>query len=221
MNSADATTRPVPASTVPASTVPASTVPASTVPARARLAALLGIAGLAALTGCGSSGASAAGPTASAGTGTSNAATATSTGVPVTSAPATPTPAAAASSAAPSALPALGRMAGVFAHGSVGFGQVRPAEVFNGGDPTGLINKITWQSWGGAIATGTGTSTYVGPNQSVAAGQPAPATIVAFDLGTCNGTYMYQAVEWFFPQHGQSFNARVYENVCTGSYVGQ
>ena len=46
-------------------------------------------------------------------------------------------------------------------------------------------------------------------------------TIVAFDLGTCGGTLMYQAVEWFFPQHGQAFQANHYENVCTGTYVGQ
>jgi hypothetical protein len=30
---------------------------------------------------------------------------------------------------------------------------------------------------------------------------------------------MYRAVEWYFPQHRQSFNARQYEDVCTGSYV--
>ena len=31
---------------------------------------------------------------------------------------------------------------------------------------------------------------------------------------------MYQAVEWYFPQHNQAFNASTYENVCTGSYAG-
>jgi hypothetical protein len=43
--------------------------------------------------------------------------------------------------------------------------------------------------------------------------------VVAFDLGTCDGKLMYQAVEWFFPQHGQSFRPGQYENVCTGHYV--
>ncbi len=138
----------------------------------------------------------------------------------MSSPPATPTPAAAASTAAPPAVPVLGRLAGVFAHGS-GFGQVRPAEIFNGGDPTGLVSKITWQSWGGATATGSGTTTYVPASEPVADGRPETATVVAFDLGSCHGTFMYQAVEWYFPQHGQSFNAGQYENVCTGSYVGQ
>jgi hypothetical protein len=30
---------------------------------------------------------------------------------------------------------------------------------------------------------------------------------------------MYRAVEWFFPSHGQRFNPRRYENICTGTYV--
>ena len=43
----------------------------------------------------------------------------------------------------------------------------------------------------------------------------------AVDLGTCGGALMYQAVEWYFPQHGQKLNASQYEDICTGSYVGQ
>jgi hypothetical protein len=30
---------------------------------------------------------------------------------------------------------------------------------------------------------------------------------------------MYQAVEWYFPQHGQTFHAGQYEDICTGGYV--
>ena len=131
---------------------------------------------------------------------------------------ATPTGSASAmGTASPQAVPALGRLAGVFAHG-VGFGQVRPPKIFNGGDPTGLVTHITWTSWGGARATGTGRAEYVGPSQSVATGTEQTATVVAFDLGTCHGTLMYQAVEWYFPQHGQAFNPSRYENICTGTY---
>ena len=46
-------------------------------------------------------------------------------------------------------------------------------------------------------------------------------TIVAFDLGTCDGKLMYRAVEWYFAQHGQTFDPSQYEDVCTGTYVGQ
>ena len=114
--------------------------------------------------------------------------------------------------------PTLGRPAGVFAHGT-GFGQVKPAKIFNGGDPTGLVTHVVWTSWGSARAVATGVSDYVGPNQSVAAGTEETATVVAFDLGTCDGELMYQAVEWYFPQHGQAFDASRYENICTGTYV--
>lgn len=119
-----------------------------------------------------------------------------------------------------SAVPVLGQPAGTFTHGQ-GFGDVRPTTVFNGGDPTGLVTGITWSSWGSSTATGQGTSDYVGPGQYVATGTQETVTIVAFDLGTCDGKLMYQAVEWYFPQHGQRFNPSQYENVCTGSYVGE
>jgi hypothetical protein len=123
-----------------------------------------------------------------------------------------------ASASPPAAVPTLGRPAGVFAHGQ-GFGRVRPAEIFNGGDPTGLVTHVVWRSWGGARAVATGISDYVGPNQTVAEGREEAATVVAFKLGICDGRLMYRAVEWYFPQHGQAFDARRYEDVCTGTYV--
>jgi hypothetical protein len=80
---------------------------------------------------------------------------------------------------------------------------------------------ITWSSWGSSTAAGTGTSDWVGPNQSVATGTQETVTIVAFDLGTCGGKLMYRAVEWYFPQHGQKFDPSQYEDICHGSYVGR
>jgi hypothetical protein len=61
----------------------------------------------------------------------------------------------------------------------------------------------------------------VGPGQYVATGTQETVTIVAFDLGNCDGKLMYRAVEWYFPQHGDRFNPSQYEDICTGSYVGQ
>jgi hypothetical protein len=95
-------------------------------------------------------------------------------------------------------------VAGAFAPNGVGFGQVRPTEISLGGDPTGILTGISWQSWGGSQATGTGTSTYVGPGQTVAQGSQQTATVDAFDLGTCNGAPAYQQVTWYFPQHDQT-----------------
>jgi hypothetical protein len=101
-----------------------------------------------------------------------------------------------------------------------GYGAVEPSTVFNGGDPTGLVSDVHWQSWGGATATGQGTSDDTNGAPDVASGTLATATIVAFDLGTCQGKLMYQAVEWYFQQDGESFNPHSYMNICTGQYVG-
>lgn len=73
------------------------------------------------------------------------------------------------------------------------------------------------RSSGRTQAVGTGLSTYVA-NQPVAEGKVEPVRIVAFDLGTCNGRYMYAAVEWYFPQHGQKFDPGQFEDVCIGAY---
>ena len=106
---------------------------------------------------------------------------------------------------------------GLFGRGE-GFGKVKPVTVFNGGDPTGLVRGIKWATWGTPEATGTGISEYVAPNQITAAGKEEPARIVAFDLGTCSGKYAYGAVEWYFPQHAESFSVRTFEDICIGAY---
>ena len=179
--------------------------------------------------GLAAAGCSAVSRAAAASSATTPSVTATATTpAPTTAPPASPTapisvtttssPAAPASGGLSAAVPTLGQPVGVFAHGQ-GFGQVKPSEIFNGGDPTGLVTHVVWRSWGGAQAVATGTSDYVGPGQTVAGGKQESATVVAFNLGTCDGKLMYQAVEWYFPQHGQAFDAGRYENICTGSYV--
>jgi hypothetical protein len=140
---------------------------------------------------------------------------------PGATAPAPPTAATSVvtTSGGPSAaVPTLGQPAGVFVHGQ-GFGQVKPARIFNGGDPTGLVTQVVWRSWGGGQAVATGISDYVGPNQTVAEGRQEPVTVVAFDLGICDRRLMYRAVEWYFPQHKQAFDPGRYEDICTGTYV--
>jgi hypothetical protein len=112
--------------------------------------------------------------------------------------------------------PTLGR---AWAPSVKGYGTVRPARVFNGGDPTGDIWEITWSSWGGEQATGTGTSYWEPPNASVAGSVKEPATIVAYNLGNCNGQLMYQAAKWYFPGKGEIFDPAGHYNICTGDYV--
>jgi hypothetical protein len=115
-------------------------------------------------------------------------------------------------------VPTLGQVGGNFFDGQ-GFGQVRPLTVYNGGDGTGRVTAITWASWGGPTAVGSGTGYWVGPNEPSAGASPQPATIEAFDLETCEGQPMYGAVEWYFPEHGEHFDPKNYEDICTGQYV--
>lgn len=143
----------------------------------------------------------------------SGSSTSTTTGqapphVPTSAASTTTSPAAAPSTTTTGAAgggmePTLG-VSGAFGPSGVGFGAVRPTEISLGGDPTGILTGIAWQSWGGASATGSGTSTYVAPGQSVAQGTQETATVVAYGLGTCKGVPAYQQVVWYFPQHGQT-----------------
>jgi hypothetical protein len=109
-------------------------------------------------------------------------------------------------------------LAGPWAPGQQGYGHVRPARVSGGGDPTGLVTGIRWRTWGGATAVGTGTAEYVGPHQVVANGTEEPARIVLFHLGRCHGRRAYEAIEWYFPAHGQRFQRGTYIDACTGTY---
>ena len=99
-----------------------------------------------------------------------------------------------------------------------GYGPTKPTTIFNGGDPTGLVQHIQWKTGGGTQAIGAGTAEWVGPHQDVAEGAQQPARIVLFQLGSCRGRRAYDAIEWYFPQHGQHFDPHQYINACTGTY---
>lgn len=84
-----------------------------------------------------------------------------------------------------------------------GFGRVEPREIFYGGDPTGLVCDIHWQSWGGRVARGTGVGWYISGNQSVNEGHEAIATVIASNLGTWKNRPAYNRLRWSFPDHGR------------------
>ena len=115
--------------------------------------------------------------------------------------------------------PVLGRASGDFSR-ATGLGKVRPRRIDFGGDPTSFVKRITWHSWGGLRARGTGRAVWVPPGQPTSNGRIQNVTIVGFHRGMCNGTFMYKAVEWFFPQHHQHFTTHHYANVCAGHWVG-
>jgi len=109
-------------------------------------------------------------------------------------------------------------LAGPWSPNQEGYGQLKPGRIFNGGDPTGLVTDIHWLTWGRSQAIGTGMAEWVGPHQEVAGGTPQPARIVLFQLGSCKRRRAYDAIEWYFQQHGQHFDPHRYINACTGTY---
>jgi hypothetical protein len=115
-------------------------------------------------------------------------------------------------------VPVLGEPVGSYG-ADMGLGYVKTPEVDFNGDEGSYVMHITWSSWGGTRATGTGTANYASPSQFEYQAKPYPATVVAFDRGVCNGIYMYEAVEWYFPQFGGTFSSTTYENVCSGTSV--
>jgi hypothetical protein len=110
-------------------------------------------------------------------------------------------------------------LAGPWIPGQKGYGHTKPATIFNGGDPTGLVSHIHWESWGGTQAVGSGIAEYMAPGQSVADGSQEIARVVLFHLGTCHHKRAYDAIEWYFPQHGEHFRPHHYIDSCSGNYV--
>lgn len=98
-----------------------------------------------------------------------------------------------------------------------GYGLPKPTMFFNGGSPSGMVRDLHWTSWGGQRATGTGEMPYV-TDSSVADSPWEKSSVVAFDLGDCDGVRTYRKISTYFPQHGGRFDPTQYINVCTGEY---
>lgn len=121
-----------------------------------------------------------------------------------------------ASPAGAARLPTLGRTHGPFQQG---YGRVRPATIFGGGDPTGLVQHVHWVHWGQPETIGRGIADFVWPGQSVAGGSVlSPATIVAYDLGRCGGHLAYRKLSWYFPEYGQRFERQQFMGICGNGY---
>lgn len=112
--------------------------------------------------------------------------------------------------------PTLGR---VWSPNQLGYGEVLPTTVFNGGDPTGRVKQIRWSGWGSPRAVGAGIGDFVWPGESVAQGSTrAQAHVLAYDLGLCQGQLAYRKITWWFPKYGETFSAGSWINICTGAY---
>ncbi len=96
-----------------------------------------------------------------------------------------------------------------------GLGAAHPHEISLGGDALSYVGEIHWGNWGAPRAVGHGVAWYLPPGtRSVSEGHSEAATIVAFDLGTCNGKLAYRKLEWFFPAHGGHFKPANGNGVC-------
>ena len=85
---------------------------------------------------------------------------------------------------------AWGRGIGFCGDGIEGFGEVAPAAInaAGGNAPGSYVTSISWSNWGAPEAMGQGQSTYVSnPNAPLSDATQATFTVVAFDLGSCNG----------------------------------
>lgn len=104
--------------------------------------------------------------------------------------------------------------------GVEGFGEVAPAAInaAGGNAPGSYVISISWSNWGAPQAMGQGQSTYVSnPNAPLSDATQATFTVVAFDLGSCNGgPPAYEEVEWYFPGDGGTFDPSNATNACTG-----
>ncbi len=102
-----------------------------------------------------------------------------------------------------------------------GYGEVAPNTINQGGAPGPLdvVSGITWSNWGAPQATGQGQAVYVtNPNTPISEQPDVAATVVAFDLGSCNGgPPAYEMVTWYFPEYGQTFDPAHAINACTGN----
>ncbi|MFJ9250283.1 hypothetical protein [Streptomyces sp. NPDC101776] len=118
---------------------------------------------------------------------------------------------------APTVSPTTPLLGTLWAPNQKGYGLPKPTMFFNGGSPSGMVRDLTWTSWGEQRATGTGEEVYV-TNASVADSPWEKNSVVAFDLGDCDGVRTYRKISTFFPQHGGRFDPTQYIDVCTGEY---
>jgi hypothetical protein len=114
---------------------------------------------------------------------------------------------------------AWGQALGSFG-GISGFGEVAPTSInaAGGNAPGSYVNSISWSNWGAPQAMGQGQTSYVSdPNAPLSDATAVTATVVAFDLGSCDGgPPAYQEVTWYVPQLGQTFDPTMATNACTG-----
>lgn len=77
-----------------------------------------------------------------------------------------------------------------FAFKGEGWGTEKPAKIFNGGDPSGLVTQIHWKHWGEAVAVGRGRNPIFRPKGGYYP-REVPIKLRASAIGTCGGKSAY------------------------------
>jgi hypothetical protein len=92
---------------------------------------------------------------------------------------------------------------------------VKPKTLFLTGDGTLDVFHVTWQSWGGALATGHGTAEYHGCKPDCAAGKQhsAAVTVKLSDPVSCSGRTYYSRVSLI-----QSSGAPLFKSYLHGNH---
>lgn len=78
-----------------------------------------------------------------------------------------------------------------------------------------VVSDITWENWGGSESEGRGTALYTPTNKSFAESLREPTSILAFDLGDCQGILAYRKVVWYFPQYGEELDRTSSLDICS------
>ena len=68
---------------------------------------------------------------------------------------------------------------------TIGWGTPHPSEIFNGGDPSGLVTHIHWTRWGAGVSYGRGL-TYAPKPSGGYYRQMVPIKLRADRLGRCS-----------------------------------
>ena len=90
-------------------------------------------------------------------------------------------------------VPVLGAKAFARPFGA-GFGRAEPEVIFNGGDPSGEVSEIKWQSWGGPNAIGYGRNPIFKPGGGYYRAL-ARVELRATKLGECANKAAYTRLE--------------------------
>jgi hypothetical protein len=123
--------------------------------------------------------------------------------------------------AAAAANPVLGAKAFAAPDGK-GFGTAEPAEIFNGGDPSGSVRQIEWSGWGNPSAIGYGLNPIFKPHGGYYR-KAARIELRATGLGKCGKRAAYTKLEARVPKKpggklGKWFSWTGAKTICKPPY---